>query len=113
MATQEELEALVNLPYAIEIIPDETTDGRPCYMAMHPELPGCMSHGDTELEARQNLVEARRLYIQSLVEKGLDVPRPRAVITVGTGIVPVVTWEVAVSTQPKASDEEVFSLAKS
>lgn len=101
----------MNLPYAIEIIPDETTDGGRCYLVMHPELPGCMSHGDTEAEALQNLAEARRLYIESLLERGIEVPHPRAV-TAGTGIAPVATWEVAVAIHPKALDEEVFATTK-
>lgn len=35
-----------------------------------------MSHGDTPEAAVANLRDARELYIQSLFEDGLDVPRP-------------------------------------
>lgn len=33
------------------------------YSAVCPELPGCASAGDTEEEARQNIQEAIRLYL--------------------------------------------------
>ena len=49
----------------------------PCYVARHPELRGCMSHGDTPEQAVANLRDARELYIPSLLEDGLDVPLPR------------------------------------
>lgn len=62
--------------YSIEVTLDEYTDGSPCYIARIPELPGCMSDGDTPEEAKANLDEAKRDYIQSLLEDGLEVPGP-------------------------------------
>ena len=47
------------------------------YTVQCPALPGCISEGDTKVEALANIKEAIRLYIraidkenQSLVEKG-------------------------------------------
>jgi len=34
------------------------------FSAVCPELPGCASAGDTEDEARQNIQEAIRLYLE-------------------------------------------------
>lgn len=34
------------------------------YSAVCPELPGCASAGDTEEEARRNIQEAIRLYLE-------------------------------------------------
>jgi len=34
------------------------------YSSICPELPGCASAGDTEDEARQNIEEAIRLYLE-------------------------------------------------
>jgi predicted RNase H-like HicB family nuclease len=76
----------VDLPYEVEIKPESYEDGRMCYVASHPELPGCMSHGDTEDEAIASLREARELYIASLVDDGFDVPRP---VEPAAGAVPV------------------------
>lgn len=33
------------------------------FSAVCPELPGCASAGDTEIEARQNIEEAIKLYL--------------------------------------------------
>jgi predicted RNase H-like HicB family nuclease len=48
------------------VIPEEATDGSLVYRAEIPELPGCMSHGDTEEEALQNLQEALDLYLETI-----------------------------------------------
>jgi predicted RNase H-like HicB family nuclease len=42
----------------------------------HPELPGCMSDGRTPAEAEDNLLDARLLYIQCLLDDGIPVPEP-------------------------------------
>lgn len=76
----------VNWPYTIVVAPEKCTDGSVCYLARHPELPGCMSHGDTPEEAISNLAEARRLVIEHLVETKQAVPKP-----VAAGLVPVPT----------------------
>lgn len=40
------------------------------YSAVCPELPGCASAGDTEEEARANIEEAIRLYLEPIVMIG-------------------------------------------
>ena len=40
------------------------------YSAVCPELPGCDSAGDTEEEARANIEEAIRLYLEPVVMIG-------------------------------------------
>lgn len=72
------LEDFVKLPYSVEVVPDETTENLSCYVASHPELPGCMSHGDTPEEAMTNLSEAKELYIKTLLDKGHEVPLPKS-----------------------------------
>ena len=39
-----------------------------------PSLSGCISEGETEEEALANIREAIELYIESLIEDGLEVP---------------------------------------
>ena len=34
-------------PYSIDILEDQTTTGRPVYVARIAELEGCMAQGDT------------------------------------------------------------------
>lgn len=72
-----QVDTYMRLPYAVEVVPDTTTDGALCYLASHPELPGCMAHGDTIEEALENLEDARRLYIATMLKRGLDIPEPR------------------------------------
>jgi len=76
-----EVEYYMMLPYGIRVVPERCTDGSPCYRAYHPELPGCMSHGTTPEEAIENLIEAKQLYIETLLEKGISVPEPQRVGT--------------------------------
>src|SRR3990172_3668553 len=70
------IDAYMKLRYLTVIIRDECTDGTDCFRAEHPQLPGCMSHGSTMDEAIANLAEAKQLYIETLLEKNLDVPVP-------------------------------------
>ena len=61
-------------PYSIHVVPDSTTDGEFCYLAYHPELPGCMSHGRSVAEATHELHAARELYLKTLEELGQPIP---------------------------------------
>jgi predicted RNase H-like HicB family nuclease len=45
-----------------------------------PDLPGCASHGESQLEALANVREAIELHIEGLKADGLAVPTPRAQI---------------------------------
>lgn len=46
------------------------------FVAEHPDLPGCISQGETAEEARRNLDEARELWLESRRENGLPKPKP-------------------------------------
>ena len=50
----------------VNIVEDE--DGG--YVATAPELPGCISQGETKAQARENLEEAISLYLEYLLEIG-------------------------------------------
>ncbi|MEX2219479.1 MAG: type II toxin-antitoxin system HicB family antitoxin [Phycisphaerales bacterium] len=47
-----------------------------------PDLPGCISTGDTRDEALSNIAEAIKGHIESLREHGEPVPPPRSSATV-------------------------------
>lgn len=74
--TKKNLEHYLQLPYEIILRKEPCTDGSMCFLAYHPELSGCMSQGETQEEACQNLQEAKKLYIESLLENGQNVPLP-------------------------------------
>ncbi len=42
-----------------------------------PDLPGCVSAGDTLDEAMQNAVEALELWAKAMIESGQTIPPPR------------------------------------
>ncbi|MBS3028088.1 MAG: type II toxin-antitoxin system HicB family antitoxin [Dolichospermum sp. DET50] len=41
-----------------------------------PDLPGCVSIGDTLAEVQENIKEAIELYLEVLKEDGKPIPRP-------------------------------------
>ena len=47
------------------------------YISYHPELPTCLSQGETPKEAEANLAEATMMAIEHLEESCLVVPMPK------------------------------------
>lgn len=70
-------EKLAELPHQIHYFLDETTDGEPWFVAIVPELPGCISDGETIEEAHKNIRDAKADFIYLLLRDGLDVPKPK------------------------------------
>ena len=91
---EREMELYLRLPYPTIVVPDETTDGVACFLAYHPDLPGCMSHGETTEEAVGSLDEARRLYLSALLKRGQMPPLPSAVTMPGNLCIDTLVWEV-------------------
>ena len=48
------------------------------YSAYSPDLPGCVSTGDTRDEATANMYEAIQLHLEGLKEDGIPVPESRS-----------------------------------
>jgi len=74
---REQAQRLANRPYRSVVFSDKSTEGEPLYVALNPELEGCVSQGDTVAEARHNLDDARVDFIYFLLEDGLSVPEPQ------------------------------------
>jgi predicted RNase H-like HicB family nuclease len=72
---QPDLAEYMTLPYATEVEADEV-DGRPCFVARNPELPGCTGWGYTPQAAVEDLKSARYDYIRVRLNRGLPVPEP-------------------------------------
>jgi antitoxin HicB len=60
-------------PVRIERLADGDGGG---YLATVPDLPGCMSDGETPEEALKNVQEAIASWIEAAVEWKMDVPKP-------------------------------------
>jgi antitoxin HicB len=64
------------LDYEVDIKPLGVDDGGG-FIAIAPELPGCMSDGETPQEALANAYDAIACWIEAAREMGRDVPAPR------------------------------------
>jgi predicted RNase H-like HicB family nuclease len=53
------------------------SDDDDVFIAEVPELPGCMTHGDTQAAALENANEGIKLWIETAEEFGDAVPEPK------------------------------------
>ena len=67
----------MNLSYTIKLKLIEDESGK-YYFAKIEELEGCWADGETEEKALKNLKEAMELWIDIKLEKGFDIPLPKA-----------------------------------
>ena len=71
-------EVLAARPYDTEFETDIDQNGNVVYLALNPELPGCMAEGASQIEAETKLAEARVDYIYALLKEDIPVPEPTA-----------------------------------
>lgn len=62
--------------YELDIRPLSAEDGGG-FVAVAPELPGCMSDGETPEEALANGYDAIACWIEGALEMGRAIPEPR------------------------------------
>jgi len=67
------LEYYMQLPYKVEIFPDEEGEG---YTAVIPGLPGCMTASDDFSELEALIEDAKRVWIEAAIANGDPVPEP-------------------------------------
>jgi predicted RNase H-like HicB family nuclease len=60
-------------PIVIEALPADEGGG---YLAIVPDLPGCMSDGGTREEAAHNIADAIAAWIEEAMATGRPVPQP-------------------------------------
>jgi len=65
--------------YEIHIRPLSEEEGGG-YLAAVPELPGCMSDGESPEEALENVFDAIACWIEAAEEMGRAVPPPRRLV---------------------------------
>lgn len=61
--------------YAIVIIPLDADDGGG-FLGLVPDLPGCMSDGETQAEALENTRDAIEEWLELQASRGIDIPAP-------------------------------------
>ena len=68
---------MADVPFRYEVRTLSAEDGGG-YMALAPDLPGCMSDGETVEEAVANLQDAAAGWLAEAQRVGMDVPGLRA-----------------------------------
>ncbi|MDD7680423.1 MAG: type II toxin-antitoxin system HicB family antitoxin [Stecheria intestinalis] len=66
----------MSLPYRLEIFPDPDEGG---YVARYPELPGCITTGETLESAAENAADAKKAWLEAALEDGTAIPDPAPV----------------------------------
>ena len=63
----------LNYPVIVRSLSPEDGGG---YLATVPDLPGCMSDGETEAEALDNVEDAITCWIDDAISEGRKIPQP-------------------------------------
>lgn len=66
----------LGLPYRLEIIQDPDEGG---YVARYPELPGCITTGETLESAAENAADAKKAWLEAALKDGTVIPVPASV----------------------------------
>lgn len=66
----------MKLPYRMELTPDTDEGG---FVVSFPDLPGCMSVGDTVEEAYANAIDAKRAWIEAALDDGVSINEPASI----------------------------------
>ena len=64
------LDDYLNMPYKMEIVPDTVEGG---YIASFPELPGCITCGETVESAVANALDAKKEWLEAAIEDGIEI----------------------------------------
>ncbi len=61
------------LPYRIEIVEDRNEGG---FVVSYPDLPGCITCGETVESAVANAQDAKRTWLEAALEDGIPIQEP-------------------------------------
>ena len=64
--------------YRMEIVEDKDEGG---FIVAYPDLPGCISCGETIESAVANAVDAKRTWLEAALENGVEIYEPENVIS--------------------------------
>lgn len=63
----------MSLPYKLEIVPDPDEGG---FVARYPELPGCITVGNTMEDVAANALDAKKEWLAAALEEGITISEP-------------------------------------
>lgn len=67
------LDEYMKAPYRMEIVEDPSEGG---YVVSFPDLPGCLTCGETLEQAIANAQDAKRAWLQAALEDGVEIRDP-------------------------------------
>ena len=70
------IEEYMKLPYRIELIPDPDEGG---FVVTFPDLPGCLSVGETIEDAYRNAEDAKHEWLAAAIEDDIAIPEPDSI----------------------------------
>ncbi|MBQ6222735.1 MAG: type II toxin-antitoxin system HicB family antitoxin [Solobacterium sp.] len=68
------LQEYMKLPYKMEIVPDRDEGG---FVVSFPELPGCLTIGETLEEAVKNADDAKMAWLEAAIEENIQINEPQ------------------------------------
>lgn len=61
------------MSYRMEIVEDKEEGG---FVASYPDLPGCITCGETVASTIENALDAKRAWIEAALEEGIEIHEP-------------------------------------
>ena len=68
------IEDYLRMNYTLEVIEDPTEGG---FVVSFPELPGCLTCGQTLENALANALDAKKAWLEAALEDGLVIQEPK------------------------------------
>ena len=66
-------EEYLALPYKMELVPDTEEGG---FVVSFPDLPGCLSSGETMEQAITNAEDAKKAWLEAALEENIPISEP-------------------------------------
>lgn len=73
MSIYDLMNAYMAIPYSLEVFEDPDEGG---FVARYPDLPGCITCGDTLDDAYANAIDAKKEWLLATLEMGQNIPLP-------------------------------------
>ncbi len=67
------LNEYMEMSYRMEIVEDKEEGG---FVVSYPDLPGCITCGETVEEAVSNALDAKKAWLEAALEDGIQIPEP-------------------------------------
>lgn len=68
------IDEYMNKNYELKIVDDPDEGG---FVAFYPELPGCITCGETLEEAAENALDAKRAWLEAALDDGIEIRKPQ------------------------------------